>query len=194
MIALAKTVNPTLVPSTGNQIENTNTKIEYNKRWMGYLSIMMCSGINFICIAIVDPEYKEQFERVIGVAFGVFPFLIACLVLIQDRSQRLLDYFHYTKARNGYVEGGVLTLLVMWWIVGVGVMTKPGGIAYQASNIYYSSWGSLVSCLYTLSLWSTEKDILSISELTGVSLTMKSWWVHFLSACIVFACRCVYTD
>ena len=182
-------MNPALAPSTRNQVENTNSKLEYNKRWMGYLSIIMCSGINFICISIVNPQYKDQFESVICVVFGIFTFLIASLVLLQDRSQRLLDFFHYTKARNGYVEGSVLTLMVVWWIVGVGVITKPGGIAYQASNIYYSSWGSLVSCLYTLNLWSTEKDILSISELTGVSLTMKSWWVHYFSACIVFACR-----
>lgn len=158
---------------------------------MGYLSIIMCSGINFICISIVNPRYEDPFESVIGVVFGVFNFLIASLVLLQDRSQRLLDYFHYTKARNGYIEGGVLTFMVVWWIIGVGVITKPGGVAYQASNIYYSSWGSLVSCLYTLDLWSTEKDILSIAEITGVSCTLKSWWVHFLSACVVFACRYV---
>jgi len=148
----------------------------------------MCSGINFICISIVNPRDEVPFESTIGVIFGVFTFLIASLVLLQDRSQRLLDYFHYTKAKNGYVEGGVLTFMVVWWIIGVGVITKPGGVAYQASNIYYSSWGSLVSCLYTLDLWSTEKDILSIAEITGVSCTLKSWWIHFLSACVVFSC------
>jgi hypothetical protein len=156
---------------------------------MGYLSIVMCSGINFICISIDNPYYEISFERVVGVIFGALTFLISSLVLIQDRSQRLLDYFHYTKARSGYVEGGILVFMVVWWIIGVGIITKPGGVAYQASNIYYSSWGSLVSCFYTLNLWSTEKDILSIAEITGVSFTLRSWWVHFLSACVVFASR-----
>lgn len=176
------------VPSSTNQSENTKTKIEYNERWMGYLSIIICSGINFICISIVNPHYEDQIQSVVGVVFGVLTFLIACLVLLQDRSQRLLDYFHYMKARNGCVEGGVLMFMVVWWIIGVQFITKPGGIAYQASNIYYSSWGSLVSCLYTLNLWSAEKDLLSIAELTSVSCTLKSWWIHFISACVVFAC------
>jgi len=175
------------VPSSTNQSDTKTEKIEYNERWMGYLSIIMCSGINFSCISIVDPHYEAH----LGVAFGALTFLIASLVLLQDRSQKLLDYFYYTKARNGYVEGGVLLFMVAWWIVGVGMITKPGGIAYQASNIYYSSWGSLVSCLYTLNLWSTEKDILSVGEITGVSCTLRSWWIHFISACVVFTCRYV---
>mmetsp|Transcript_28024 Transcript_28024/g.60041 ORF Transcript_28024/g.60041 Transcript_28024/m.60041 type:complete len:378 (+) Transcript_28024:80-1213(+) len=175
-------------PSTNQNDSVVAEKIEYNERWMGYLSIIMCSGINFICISIVDRRHDDQLGSEIGVAFGILTFLISSLVLLQDRSQRLLDYFHYTKARNGYIEGLVLVFMAGWWIVGVGVITKPGGIAYQASNIYYSSWGSLVSCLYTLNLWSTEKNILSVDEITGVSFTLKSWWVHFLSACVVFAC------
>ena len=178
-------------PSTNQNDSVVAEKIEYNERWMGYLSIIMCSGINFICISIVDRRHDDQLGSEIGVAFGILTFLISSLVLLQDRSQRLLDYFHYTKARNGYIEGLVLVFMAGWWIVGVGVITKPGGIAYQASNIYYSSWGSLVSCLYTLNLWSTEKNILSVDEITGVSFTLKSWWVHFLSACVVFACRYV---
>ena len=65
--------------------------------------------------------------------------------------------------------------------------TRPGGIAYVASNIYYSSWFTLFACVYTLNLWSEEKDILSISELVGLSATLRSWWVHFISAWVVFA-------
>lgn len=171
---------------------NPNTKIEYNERWVGYLSIIVCSGINFICISIVNPQYEYPFERVVTISFGVLTFFTASLVLLQDRSQKLLDYFHYTNAMNGYVEGSVLVFMVVWWIIGVGVITKPGGLAYQVSNIYYSSWGSLVSCLYTLDLWSTEKDILSVAEITGVSCTLKSWWVHFLSAFVVLVSR--YAD
>ncbi len=190
-MASGTTTNPSLVPSTTKQTQNASTKIEYNQRLVGYLSITMCSGINFISISIVNREYQDPFERVMSVAFGVLTFLIASLVLLQDRSQRLVDYFHYTNAKNGYIEGVTLISMVLWWMTGVGVITKPGGLAYQASNIYYSSWGSLVSCLYTLDLWSTEKDILSISEITSVSCTLKSWWIHFISAFVVFACRYV---
>eukprot|EP00536_Pseudo-nitzschia_multiseries_P015009 jgi/Psemu1/246524/estExt_Genewise1.C_8040005 len=186
-MASADTANLAVTSST-TQGDGNHENIEYNARWFGYLSIIFFSAINFACISNVDPLYETQFVNVAGAMFGVLTFIIASLVLIQDRSQKLLDYFHYTKSRNGYAEGAVLLFMVVWWIVGVGVVTKPGGIAYQASNIYYSSWGALFACLYTLDLWSTEKDILSFDEMTGVSCTLKSWWIHFLSACVTFAC------
>jgi len=180
--------NLAIVSSTNQGDATNHENIEYNERWFGYLSIMFFSAINFASISNVDPLDGTQFLSEVAVLFGVLTFVIASLVLIQDRSQRLLDYFHYTKSRNGYVEGAVLLFVALWWIVGVGVITKPGGIAYQASNIYYSSWGTLFACLYTLNLWSTEKDVLSVAEITGVSCTLKSWWIHFLSACVTFAC------
>jgi hypothetical protein len=39
--------------------------------------------------------------------------------------------------------------------------------------------------VYTLNAWSAAKDILSIDELTGVSATLKSWYVVFLSSLVV---------
>lgn len=182
-------VNITFPSSTNQSDAETNAgKTEYNQRWFGYLCVAFFSSINFACISNVEPLDDAQFGNMIGVAFGVLTFIIASLVLIQDRSRKLLDYFHYTKLKNGYVEGSVLLFMVVWWSVGVGIVTTPGGIAYQASNIYYSSWGTLFSCLYTLNLWSTEKEILSVAEITGVSCTLKSWWAHFLSGCVVFVC------
>jgi len=188
----AMTTTTATPPSTKINNNNNNNKeekqepIEYNPRLMGYLCIIMFSATNFACISII-----REHGSVGGVAFGVLTFLIASLVLLQDRSQKLLDYFNYTKAKDGYVEGCVLLFMVVWWIVGVAVITKPGGIAYQASNIYYSAWFTVFACVYTLNEWSDSKDILSIAEITGVSCTLKSWWIHFLSAWVVFACRYV---
>ena len=68
----------------------------------------------------------------------------------------------------------------------VGYLTSPGGIAYIASNIYYSAWFCLFSCVYTLNEWSAEKDILSIEEITSVSYTLKGWWIHFFAGIVVF--------
>ena len=67
----------------------------------------------------------------------------------------------------------------------VGFLTQVNGIAYVANNIYFSSWLTLFSCIYTLNKWSTSKDILSIAELTGVSATLKSWYVLFVSSLVV---------
>lgn len=59
------------------------------------------------------------------------------------------------------------------------------GIAYVANNIYFTAWLSLIACLYTLNEWSASKDILSIAELTGLSTTLKSWYLLCLSSIVV---------
>ena len=64
-------------------------------------------------------------------------------------------------------------------------ITKVDGIAYVANNIYYTAWLCLFSSIYTLNKWSASKDILSISELTGLSSTLKSWYLVFLSSLVV---------
>jgi hypothetical protein len=68
--------------------------------------------------------------------------------------------------------------------VSVGYITKVAGIAYVANNIYFSAWLSLIACIYTLNEWSTEKDILSIAEITGLSATLKSWWLLNISSMV----------
>ena len=69
--------------------------------------------------------------------------------------------------------------------ISVGYITRVAGIAYVANNIYFSSWLSLGACIFTLNEWSTEKDILSIAEITGLSATLKSWWLLNLSSMVV---------
>lgn len=145
------------------------------------------SLLNFASIAKVPSELRAEYFGA-SVAFGVVSFAVSLLVLLQDRSQRMLiSKLPYTKARDGYVEGCTLASMAVWWVFGVAYVTRPGGIAYVASNIYYSAWGCLFSCVYTLDRWSAEKDILSLAEITGLSYTLKAWWVHFLSSCVVFS-------
>jgi hypothetical protein len=67
----------------------------------------------------------------------------------------------------------------------VGCITRVNGIAYVANNIYFTAWGALSSCIYTLNEWSASKDILCIAELTGLSATLKSWYLLFLSSIVV---------
>jgi hypothetical protein len=59
------------------------------------------------------------------------------------------------------------------------------GVGYLTLNSYFGSWLTLFSCVFTLDQWSTAKDILSIDELTGVSATLKSWHIVFLSSLVV---------
>lgn len=52
-------------------------------------------------------------------------------------------------------------------------------------NIYVTSWSSLVCSVYTWNLWSTKRDFLSIQELTGVSVTLKAWYILFIASLVV---------
>ena len=52
-------------------------------------------------------------------------------------------------------------------------------------NIYVTSWLSLVCSVYTWNLWSAKRDLLSIQELTGVSVTLKAWYILFIASLVV---------
>lgn len=118
--------------------ENEEKIIEHNPRWKGYTLIMILSLFNFINSLAVPPErIQSERNRNVTTIFGIVTFIISFLILAQDRSQKLfIQSFHYSKVKDGYFEGGVLLFMVIWWIVGVAIITTPGGIAYLSSNIY----------------------------------------------------------
>ena len=173
----------------GDENKGDKKSIEYNPRWKGYLLIGLTSLLNFAAISSVPVEDRREYW-ILSMTFGIFTFVLSFLILGQDRSQKFISKFHYTKAREGYLEGYVLLFFVLWWFFGVAYITKPSGVAYLASNIYFSSWVALFACVYTLNEWSTEKDIISIAELTSISTTLKSWYIHCLSSLVVFATSC----
>ena len=175
--------------SNGGNEDQDQDRIEYNPRWIGYLCIIMFSGINFVSISNVSSELRRP-NLASSIPFGVLTFVIASLVLIQDRCRTDSGRFNYTTSKNGFVEGVTLLFCVMWWIVGVAYITRPGGIAYTVSNIYYSAWLTIFSCVYTLNEWSDSKDILSIEEIISVSFTLRYWWIHFTAAFVVFISSC----
>ncbi len=166
--------------SNPQQSNEEKKLIEYNPRSMGYCYIILASLVNFCAISSVPGEQRATFWY-LSIAFGVLTFCISSLLLFLDWSQQWIKHLpDLKKARNGYVEGFILFFMVVWWIVGVVYITRPGGIAYLASNIWYSAWLSLFACVYTLNEWSGDKDLLSIEEITSLSPTLKFWWLLFL--------------
>jgi hypothetical protein len=151
---------------------------EYNPRAKGYILICLSSLVNLSAISNVVQENRD-YDGIWGlcVTFGWLTFSASLLILFFDRTQYCLDTFNYTKAYDGKFEGYALLFFTLWWIFGVSYITQVNGVAFLAMNIYFSSWSTLASCVYTLNKWSTAKDILSIAELTGVSATLKSWYV-----------------
>jgi hypothetical protein len=157
---------------------------EYNPRDKGYILICLSSLVNFSSISNIKDRYFDG-KWGFCLSFGWTTFIASLLILFFDRTGYCHDTFNYTKAFDGKFEGYSLLFFTLWWIVGVFYNTQVNGVAYLAMNIYLSCWSTLVSCVYTLNKWSTAKDILSIAELTGVSATLKSWYVLFLSSLVV---------
>ena len=106
--------------ATKKQDSSGNKKApEYNPRWKGYVYIALSSLVNFSSIANI--QVRQGLQRgstLASMSYGVITFLLSTLILIQDRSQRCLDPFHYTKAFNGRFEGYTLLFCVLWWVVG----------------------------------------------------------------------------
>jgi hypothetical protein len=159
---------------------------EYNPRDKGYILICLSSLVNLSAISNTK-EGRGGYDGLWGLCLscGWLTFSASLLILFFDRTQYCLETFNYTKAFDGKFEGYSLLFASLWWIFGVSYITQVNGIAYLAMNIYFSSWSTLIACIYTLNKWSSAKDILSIAELTGVSATLKSWYVLFISSLFV---------
>ena len=192
-----------------NKNKSTNTpqpQIEYNPRWKGYMYIVLSSLINFASICnipkssgtssdIIDLKTYSNSSgafdivngtRGVALSFSIVTFVYSFLIILMDRLQMCTTKFHYMKSYNGSMGEGISLLFgTLYSIIAVAYMTQVRGIAYLTLNIYFSAWLLLISFIYTLNKWSTSKDILSIAELTGISTTLKSWYMIFIASMVV---------
>lgn len=158
---------------------------EYNPRWSGYLAIQLMSLVNFAAIADIGKTDETTAEWSVALSFGCVTFVLSLLIIIFDRTPQLQEKFDFKEYLDGKLEGYVLLAMFIWWLAGVGLITRAGGIAYEALNIYFSAWGSVFACAYTLNEWGSAKDIISVQELTRISATLSPWYVLFLSSVVV---------
>mmetsp|Transcript_33090 Transcript_33090/g.98438 ORF Transcript_33090/g.98438 Transcript_33090/m.98438 type:complete len:330 (-) Transcript_33090:187-1176(-) len=166
----------------------TNDKkesLEYNQRWFGYLLIKGMSLLNFAAIVDIGKMDQHTAEWAVSLSFGCVTFVISLLIIIFDRTPKLQEKFDFKEYLDGKLEGYVLLAMLTWWSAGVGLITRAGGIAYKALNIYFSSWGSWFACGYTLNEWGIAKDIISVQELTHISATLPAWYVLFFSSIVL---------
>lgn len=159
---------------------------EYNPRWYCYALIAITSLITFSAVSNIAISLTFKGSPAVALAFGVITFAFSFIVLVLDRTQCFIETFDYKSIWDGKFEGYCLVFFTLFWIVGVGFITQVDGIGYLTLNIYFGSWLTLFSVIYTLNEWSAAKDILSIAELTGLSATLKSWYCVFLSSLVVF--------
>jgi hypothetical protein len=158
---------------------------DYNPRWKGYSYIALSSLINFATISNIDKDTDVESLWGVSLSFGIVLFVYSFVIVVTDRLQLGVEVFNYPKIWDGKLEGYSLLCLTAYSIVGVAYTTQVRGIAYLAFNVYFSSWLMMAACIYTLNKWSTAKDILSIQELTGVSATLKSWYIVALASMVV---------
>jgi hypothetical protein len=155
----------------------------YNQKWEGYLAILLSSLVNFASVADISlgdvSNISLQNEKVFAI-FGAVSFLIVLLITTFDRVDYLHRKFDFKEIKDGKLEGFTLLFLCVWWICGVGIMTRADGIAYRVLNTYFSSWYALIMCLYTLNQWCVEKEIISIKDLTRLSKTLPYWYALFI--------------
>jgi nitrate reductase NapE component len=167
-------------PNSSNQKKTSpglsTAKLICNQKWEGYLAILLASLVNFASISDIAFDNVSKLSEIDAV-FGVVSFLICFLVLLFDRVKYLQHKIDFKNLYDGKLEGYLLLFFTLWWIVGVGVMTRAGGIAYRVLNTYGSAWFALGQSILTLDHWSKDKDIISIQELTGLSQTLKYWYV-----------------
>jgi hypothetical protein len=200
----------TTAPTTGSSAKkNSSNQPTTNAKthWKGYAYILLASFINVMAISDIDTSdaasdsteltstatdnygiddgssSPRHHRRHWGVAlsFGVVIFLYSATILVTD-GLGLVEQFPYHTASRGRVEGLSLSVVSLYATVAVAYLTQVGGVAYLALNVYFSAWLLPVTCLYTLNEWSTAHDILSVSELTGVSATLKSWYIVALAS------------
>jgi len=167
--------------------EQEQETLVYNKKIEGYLAIALSSLVNFANITDVSvasvANISLKDDKLVAF-FGIVSFLICFLVISFDRIAFLHKKIDFKELWDGKLEGYMLLFLMVWWIVGVGLSTKANGIGYVALNTYFSSWFSLIMSVYTLDQWTSAKDIISIHELTHLSVTLKYWYMLFIVSLI----------
>ena len=165
--------------------------LDYNKKWKSYILICVTSLTNFVSIGEAfdcdcSHHYVNGAHPNLNYMFGVVSFTVALLILLFDLVGfiRHKVKFDFKSLMTGKVEGLTLFILVLWWISGVISITRAGGVGYASLNIYLSSWTSLFVCIYTLDQWSGEQDLITLHELTRLSITLPSWWIVFWASIV----------
>lgn len=170
-------------PATEQPKENPK-QLDQNPRWKGYIYIILTSLVCFASISNILSS-SRRVDWAISISIGVVTFTLSILILVLDRFQFCFERFKFHKALDGKLEGATLIFFVFWWVAGVCIITRVGGIGYNALNIYISAWLSLASCINVLNEWSGSKDIITIQELTGVSTTLRGWYTLNFSSIVV---------
>lgn len=147
---------------------------------MCYVYLFLTSFVNFIDMILYIRRVRFEWSMI----FGTATLFVCFLILICEKCCTIKSEFDFPKLCNGKLEGGFWFFSTIWWIVGVGYLTKTGGIAYEGLNIYFSSWLSLFISAFSYNRWLAENNCISFSELTRLSKTLKLWYCLLISSVV----------
>jgi hypothetical protein len=178
---------------------NNNSSSSYNRlshpRWRRYCFLLLSSLIQCSAVATIRHDEYSWLEWALAVQFGVVLFVFSGVSLctrFRDHDNDDSGDAKKKKKTNGRKESDIespwegywLVAAVLYSLAGAAFVTRVGAIGYVALNVYFGAWLTVVAAIATLNQWSTDRDILSIDELTSVSLTLKSWWTLLLTGII----------
>lgn len=158
-------------PPTNTTAESSATT--YNPRWKGYSIVVLAGIIQFSAVANIQQRGTKIVEWSLALQFGLTLTLAATTICLLLRG-----------GSNDNREGYAITGLTIYALLNVGYVTRVGGIAYRALNVYGGAWLGLAAAAYCLERWSAARDLLSWEELTGVSATLKSWYILLFASLV----------
>ena len=152
-------------------------------RLTGYIGILISSIISLASCADVSSDFVDTNERKLGIMFGAVSFCVTLLVV-------LLHYLQIGRElcapKGSTLEGVCLAFLCLWWIPAVAYLTRVGGIAYQALNIYFFNWAGLICSMYTLNNFLHMKGYFSAGHLASYNQALSGWIGLFFGSLVEF--------
>mmetsp|Transcript_25230 Transcript_25230/g.39052 ORF Transcript_25230/g.39052 Transcript_25230/m.39052 type:complete len:384 (-) Transcript_25230:273-1424(-) len=152
-------------------------------RLTGYIGVLIASIISFASCA--DVQNAGEKEKALSIMFGAVSFCVMILVVVLHYLAIGRELF---VPRGSNSEGFVLIFLCLWWIPAVGYMTRVGGIAYQALNIYFFSWAGLVCAMNTFYNYLTLRGyfLQSPPKCANTNNTLSGWMALFIGSLVEF--------
>jgi hypothetical protein len=148
-------------------------------RFPAWLALTMFSLISIL--AMLDERNNNwYFEAKWSVALASISFGVGAIVCILQLVNDARDKFVATK-----VEGSVILLLVIVWVLAIPVIMSPShGLAMEAgkivdSNLYFSSWAAFCSSLFMFASYGR-----SIGGRLDSFFGSRWWLCLFISSCI----------
>ncbi|GMI56664.1 hypothetical protein ScalyP_jg7628 [Parmales sp. scaly parma] len=144
--------------------------------------MMTLTGTIVFATALNEKNNNDDFKTafMLGLVFA----LIGALVVIIHYLKPLRSLL---ESADGKIEAFLIFFMLIWAIVSVSILTKAGGVAYAAINIYYASWLMFISAVFTTNDWLTNHNMMNVEGLArDRSKTLPHWMALVFTSLVVF--------